>query len=151
MGFSPLGLLVSAAVLAPNLLMIRFPPRDGLPDARPPRPLVWLERVGQALCIAVPALVAPGPLAPWWSVAVALALLLYYGLWARYLRRGRTAALLYRSLWGVPVPMAILPVLAFLAASAWLGSGWIAVAALVLAAGHIPVAVLTRRAVRADR
>ncbi|WOF21902.1 hypothetical protein N8K70_10950 [Microbacterium betulae] len=35
----------------------------------------------------------------------------------------------------------------FLAAAAWLGSPWIAVAALVLAAGHVPVAMITGRAI----
>jgi hypothetical protein len=54
--------------------------------------------------------------------------------------------LLYRPLWRVPVPMAILPAAVFLAAAAWLSNPWIAIAALILAAGHIPVSVITARA-----
>ncbi|WP_345751496.1 hypothetical protein [Microbacterium rhizophilus] len=149
MGFSPLGLIVSVAVLAPSLLLIRHPPRDGLPDARPPRWLGVLERAGQALCLVMPVIVAPGRIAPWWSLAVATAVIPYWALWARYLRGGRTAELLYRPLWRVPVPMAVLPVLAFLAAGAWLANPWIALAALVLAAGHVPVSLIAARAVRA--
>jgi hypothetical protein len=84
----------------------------------------------------------------WWLIPAAVALILYYALWSRYLA-GRRYALLYDSLWGLPVPMAILPVVVFLAAAGWLSNAWIAIAALVLAAGHIPVAVITRRAIAA--
>lgn len=41
--------------------------------------------------------------------------------------------------------MAILPVIVFLAAAALLNNLWVAVAALVLAAGHVPAAVLIAR------
>ncbi len=149
-GFSPLGLIVSIAVLAPNLLLLRFPPRD--PDAAsrrpsPPAPLLWLERAGQALCLTVPAITAPGRTTWWILIPTAAGLAVYYGLWARYLRSGRGTILLYRPLRGVPVPMAILPVAVFLGAAAWLGNPWIAIAAIVLAAGHIPVSVLTARSI----
>lgn len=146
MGFSPLGLIVGLAVLAPNLLLLRFPPRDPLPRVAVPRVLSWLERAGQALCLVVPAITDPGPIAWWWVAPGVVALAIYYALWVRYLRSGRPVSALYRPLWRAPVPMAILPVAVFLSASAWLGDVWIAVAALVLALGHIPVAVLNARA-----
>ncbi|MFT4285948.1 MAG: hypothetical protein QM598_14045 [Protaetiibacter sp.] len=146
MGFSPLGLIVGFAVLAPNLLLLRFPPRDPLPRVAVPRMLSWLERAGQALCLVVPAITEPGPIAWWWVAPVAVALAIYYALWVRYLRSGRPVSALYRALWRAPVPMAILPVAVFLSTSAWLGDVWIAAAALVLGLGHIPVAVLNARA-----
>ncbi|GAB3598596.1 hypothetical protein [Microbacterium tumbae] len=147
MGFSWIGLAVGLAVLAPNLLLIRFPPVEGMPAFRPPAALSWLERAGQALCLVVPAITEPGEFTIGWAAVSGAALLGYYGLWARYLRSGRRVATLYRSLWILPLPMAILPVVVFLATAAWLGNPWIAVAALILAAGHVPVALLTRRAV----
>lgn len=67
-------------------------------------------------------------------------LALYYALWVRYVAVGLAGAALYRPLWGLPVPMAVLPVLVFLLVAAWLNNAWIAVAALVLAAGHLPAA-----------
>lgn len=146
MGFSLLGLVVALAVLAPNLLLVAAPPLEPMPTARVPVVLTALERVGQALCLVTPVVFVPDHLNWWWMLVVAAALGGYYALWARYLLRGRRGAALYEPWWRIPVPMAILPVTAFLAAAAGLGNGWLAIAALVLAAGHIPTSLLIARA-----
>jgi hypothetical protein len=146
-GFSLFGLIVSIVVLAPNLLLLWFPPRGRTTVARVPRLLEGVERAGQALCLVVPAITLPGAIVWWWVFPAAVALATYYGLWGRYLG-GREQVLLYASLWRVPVPMAVTPVLVFLSAAGWLSNPWIALAAVILAAGHIPVALLTRRAIR---
>jgi len=144
-GWSVLGLMTSIAVLAPNALLIAWPPRGPAPDARVPVPLAWLERAGQALCLVVPAMTEPGGIRPWWALPTAVALATYYGLWIRFLRAGRCQAMLYASLLRIPVPMAVTPVVAFLAGAVWLDNPWMAGSALVLAAGHIPVALAARR------
>jgi len=144
-GFSPLGLGVAVAVLAPNLLLVWLPPRQPMPTAQVPRVLGWLERTGQVLCLVLPAVVAPGALHWGWAVPAIAALAGYYGLWGRYLRRGRSGPALYAPLWRIPVPMAILPVAVFLASAAWLGNAWLAGAAVMLAAGHIPAALIIAR------
>lgn len=151
MGFSPLGFIVAIAVLAPNLSMLRFSPRPPLPRVHLPRPLGWLERVGQALCLVVPAITEPGATVWGWAIAALAALAAYYALWGRYLAGGRSAAALYQRLWVLPVPMAVLPVAVFLATAAWLSNGWIALAAVILAAGHIPAAVIMGREVAGPR
>lgn len=148
MGFSPLGLIVAVVVLAPNLVMVVARPRDSFAPHRVPGVLTWLERAGQALCIVVPIVVVPRTLSWWWVLPGAIALGIYYALWARYLARGRRTAELYLPLWGIPVPMAILPVLVFLASSAWMGNIWLTLAAAVLAAGHIPASAIIASAVR---
>lgn len=147
MGFSPLGLIVGIAVLAPNLLLLRFPPRPALPRVAVPWPLTWLERAGQALCLVVPAITEAGRVEWAWAIVASGCLAAYYALWARYLVTGRSVAALYSGPWRLPVPMAILPVLVFLATAAWLSNPWIAAAALVLAAGHIPASALIARGV----
>jgi hypothetical protein len=145
--FSWVGLAIGLAVLAPNLLLLRFPPRDGMRRVPVPLGLTILERAGQAGCLALVAF----PLGehPWWLVGVTAAELAYLALWARYLLRGRTFALLYRRLGPLPVPMAVFPVLAFGLAAAWGASPWLAVATVVLAAGHIPASWLIARTVTA--
>jgi hypothetical protein len=149
-GFSLLGLAVALAVLLPSLLLVWFPPTEPWPDVAVPRILTALERVGQALCVVVPAVVLPGTLVwPWLIVAIA-ALAGYDALWGRYLDRGRSLRLLYGPFWRVPVPMAILPVVTFLAAAAWLSNPWLAVAAVVLAIGHIPASVIIARTLATD-
>jgi hypothetical protein len=144
-GFSPIGLIVGLFVLAPNLLLIWFPPHVPLPFVRVPRLLGWLERAGQALCLVVPAITRPGEISGWWFVLVLVTLAGYCALWARYLLTGRMGATLYRPWWTVPVPMAILPVITFLGTAAWLSNPWIAISAVVLAAGHIPASAIIAR------
>ncbi|MDX2357527.1 hypothetical protein [Dietzia sp. PP-33] len=141
------GLGLSLAVLLPGLLLPLVPPRDPIPHVVAPGPVRWAERAGQASCLAVPALAASGTVVWWWGVLVSGALGGYYALWVRYLVTGRRAASLY---WWrcIPVPMAVLPVVVFLATAGWLDSAWIAAAAVVLAVGHIPVSWTTARAVR---
>lgn len=146
MYFSPLGLIVGFAVLAPNLLLVLFPPRTLTPTAHVPRPLGWIERAGQALCLVVPAVTPPGELDGWWAIPAFTALAGYYALWARYLLTGRAGTTLYRPWWVVPVPMAILPVVVFFSTAAWLSNPWIALAAAILAIGHIPASVIISRA-----
>lgn len=147
MGFSTLGLIVSLAVLAPNLLLVLFPPRTPPPRVHVPRLLGWIERAGQVLCMVLPAITEPGEIARWWAFPAFVGLAGYYALWARYLSTGREGATLYRPWWVVPVPMAILPVVVFLSTAAWLNNPWIALAALVLAVGHIPASAIFARAV----
>lgn len=147
MGFSALGLIVSIAVLAPNALLVLFPPRTPPPPAHVFRPLGWIERAGQVLCMVVPAVTDPGELAGWWAVPAFVGLAGYYALWARYLSTGRDGVTLYRPWWVVPVPMAILPVVVYLSTAAWLSNPWIALAALVLAVGHIPASAIIAQAV----
>lgn len=145
MGFSLLGLAVSLAIFLPNLLLIPFPPRPKLESPAVPRVLLVFERAGQALCMTVPAITATGPIAWGWAAPVAMAVLVYWALWVRYLRRGRPGSALFDPVFGIPVPMALVPVAAFLATAAWLQTPWIALAAVVLAVGHIPTSLLAAR------
>lgn len=140
---------MSILVLAPSLLLLRFPPRDPAPAPRVPRSLGWLERAGQALCLVIPAITASGVVVWWWALAGAGALVGYYALRIRYLTNGRRHKLLYDAVWRVPVPMAILPVVVFLATAGLLSNPWIGAAAIVLAAGHIPIAEITSRSLTA--
>ncbi|WP_136051817.1 hypothetical protein [Microbacterium sp. K36] len=146
MGFSLLGLAVSLAIFVPNLLLIPFPPRPKLESPAVPRVLLVFERAGRALCMTVPAITAAGPLAWGWAVPVALAVLAYGALWIRYLRRGRPRSALFDTVLGIPVPMALAPVATFLGTAAWLQNPWIALAAVILAIGHIPTSLLAARA-----
>ena len=146
MGFSVLGLALSLAIFAPSLSLIWFPPRPALPTGAAPRPLTVLERAGQALCVTIPAITVGASVGWWWFPLVAVLVLAYWALWVRFLVTGRRLEALFGPVWGVPAPMALLPVAAFLAGAAWLENPWVAIAAAVLAAGHIPSSLITARA-----
>ncbi|WP_395638569.1 hypothetical protein [Pseudolysinimonas sp.] len=147
MTFSIAGAVVSVLVLLPNLLLLAFPPRDAVRPTDAGLLATILERAGQAGCLVLPFLVGgPGGWS-WWLVPLGLAIAAYLALWARYLTERRTASLFrplghcplgHRPLGALPIPMAVFPVLAFLSAGGWLASIPVGVAALVLAAGHLP-------------
>jgi hypothetical protein len=150
MTFSIAGAIVSLAVLAPNLLLLVAPPRDGIRTVDAGPLFTVLERVGQVACLVTPALTGSAltgsaVAADWWLAPVAIAVGGYLALWGRYLAV-RRFDVLYRSLGPLPIPMAVLPVVAFLAAGAWLQSWWIVASAVVLAAGHLPNSWATRAA-----
>jgi hypothetical protein len=72
------------------------------------------------------------------SLAVmALSLLLYYAGWTRYFARGRSYALLFKPLLGIPIPLAISPIVYLLAASVLFGSWYLALATVILGIGHL--------------
>ena len=151
MGFSALGLTLSLAIFLPSLLLLRFPPRPALPAGAVPRALEVLERAGQALCVTVPAITLGGSVLWWWLAPVVVLIVAYWMLWVRYVVAGRPLSALFGRFWGVPVPMALLPVAAFLAGAMWLENPWVAMAAAVLAAGHIPSSVIMAKACRQVR
>ena len=68
-----------------------------------------------------------------------LALAFYYTGWARYFTTGRNFALLYKPLVGIPLPLAVSPVVYFLAASVALRSVPLAIAAVVFGTAHVAV------------
>ena len=76
---------------------------------------------------------------------MAVALALYYGGWLRFFAGGRAYALYFASMLGLPIPMAIAPIVYFLAAGALLRSPLLAAAAFVLAVGHIPITAGEKR------
>jgi len=147
MEFSILGTILAAVLLAPSLLFAVLPPQDK-PAATPAVPalLVGVERAGQAACLV--ALVFSGTAVgqDLFLILTLAAIAAYYCVWLRYFLGGRSFALAFGPLWSVPVPLAILPVLAFLFAGLWSGSIWLLLAALLLGIGHIPASWLRARA-----
>jgi hypothetical protein len=72
----------------------------------------------------------------------------YYAGWVRFFVRGRDYLLLYKPMIGLPIPMAISPVIYFLFASLVLGSFYQAIGAAVLGVGHISISTCEYRRIR---
>jgi hypothetical protein len=153
-----LGGVLSIAIAAPNLAWLVFPSRDAGRQAeaeavQPPlvRALGLMERAGRVGVLTIPffydiALV--GALEKGALLAVLAALSIYYVCWARYFAGGRHDVALYAPLLGIPLPMAVAPVVAFGTGAIVLHSIPLAAAALLLGASHIP---LSRRRARDAR
>jgi len=141
--FHASGLILTAAVLAPNLLMLfRQPVQVPEPAARPRGWAVVLaaEAAGRIGCFVLPVFrpfPAGGGNLPL-AVLMGFCLAVYWFCWIRYVRRGCAYRLLFAPLLGIPVPMAVFPVLYFILAGAWIGSVPLLAAGILLGLGHVP-------------
>jgi hypothetical protein len=149
----PLGGIITLMVLLPNLLAVFFPPTVKLIDDQQQNDtllqiMTVVERIGQAGSFVIPFFYRLSLDSVMDAVALTImicTLALYYATWIRYLVLGREEALFNRSLLGIPLPMAVMPVIYFLSASVLLGSVWLMLAAVMLGVGHISVTWLHSR------
>lgn len=140
----PVSLLITAAVLLPNILFLALPPLNVSKYGKSADSLLFtiLERIGQVGSFILPLffpLSFSGALVTIAWIVMGLALAFYIAGWVRFFLQGRDYALLFMPMLGVPIPMAISPVLYFMLASVVLGSVYQAVAAVVLGVGHITI------------
>jgi len=147
-GVSWVGVLLAVALLAPSAVLVSMPPRDAPPAVRVAPAWTAAERVGQvgALTLLAFAGSGAGRGRGLWLLAATACVAVYWALWARYVLGGRTSGLLVAPLGPVPIPMAVLPVLAFACAAAWVPSWWLGLAAATLAVGHLRVTWASARA-----
>ncbi len=156
MGFHIMGVLIPLIILLPNLLFMLYPPKD-MPGQKEKEPL-WLtvlENIGRIICFLYPIVfgvdvsnaIRLNSALPY---VMALCILAYYCLWARYFIHGRRFALLFRPLFFLPIPMAVFPALYFLALSILLQSLIMGVAAAIFAASHIALSRKTYRQLQKD-
>jgi hypothetical protein len=148
----PLGGIVTLVVLLPNLIAVFFPPTQKLTGNVPThngrlQMMTIIERTGQAGSFVIPFFYQLPQLSSLGLTVVlimSITMVLYYAGWIRYLA-GRTEDLFYRPLLGIPLPMAVMPVIYFFAASIWLNSVWLMIAAVILGIGHITVSWLNSK------
>lgn len=151
MGFSVFGTIIAVLTMLPSFtFFIFFPPvnKPSGTQAHEPLPLTILERLGQAACLILLIISRSWfdtrSFDIWLALCIAC-LLVYYGLWIRYLINGRNYVLLYKPLQFIPVPMAVFPVAVFAFAAVWGQSIWLGIAAVLFGSGHIPISVMNSR------
>ena len=148
-GFSAVGAAFLVALVVPNLAWTRARPSGYDPSGEHPA-LRAFEGAGQALTTLAAVVFAGTNLRPWsgwsWWLVAAVALMAgYEACWLRYFRSRRTLADLYRVALGVPVPLATLPVAAFVLLGVY-GRVWpLVLAALLLGVGHVGIHLGHRR------
>jgi hypothetical protein len=125
--------------MLPNLVLIALPPKNAPVDSAMSRSLIALtvlERLGQVGSFVLPVFFA----VQWggWVQAAAvivmvLSIAVYYTGWLRFHLKGRDFRLFFSPMFGLPIPLAISPVVYFLSLS------------LLLAAGHLPISIHTAK------
>lgn len=142
-GFSYMGLLFLCCLFIPNILYAHNLPVDPL-KIHENRVLLVLERAGQVLCTALVLLFSslnPHGFDVWsvWLFAAVLCMIEYLLCWGRYFLGSHTSADFYRPFLGVPLPLAVLPVTAFLLLAVYGKVLWLFIAAVILGVGHIGI------------
>lgn len=137
-------LVIPMLVLFPNLLFLLLPPINTpqFQEKNDPLVLTILENVGRLGIIVIP-LFYPITLSNnasyFYLTCMLISLLFYYAGWLRFFKLARDYAFLFLPLGHVPIPMAVSPALFFLFSAGILHSLPMLIAAVVLAAGHLPL------------
>ena len=142
------GWAVSVAVLAPNVIWMALPP-VGLPSeqtqpSRSQRALEVLEHIGRVGMFVLPLFYdfhLKSTAERVCLVAAIFALGAYYAGWLRYFSNGRQFKLLFAPMLGLPVPLAVSPVVACLAVSVPLHSWPLASVAVLFGVVHIALSL----------
>ena len=138
----------------PNILWVKFGnPNDAFNQAKENKILLTLERLGQ-MSTTISALVVQDTTPVFsrtiWLTTSLIAMALYEISWIRYFLGRRTVRNLYRSLWVIPIPLATLPVLAFLLLAIYQNNILLILSVVVLGIGHVGIHLQHRKQMRID-
>lgn len=155
-GFSYVGTAFLVALFVPNLVWAFAARPQGYETLSEGRVLRLVERVGQVLTVAAAVLFSDTNLRAWtpwswWLVGACLLMTAYEACWVRYFVSARTMADFLQPLFGIPVPLAVLPVAAFLLLGVYGRLLPLIAAAVVLGVGHIGIHLQHLRRVRSQQ
>jgi len=108
------------------------------------------ERIGQAGCFLIPFFyrIRLKVTIEYGALGIMILLMgVYYCCWIRYMILGRKEELLYTSMCGIPIPMALTPVFYYLVASIMLRSLWLLISSAVFGVAHITISWLSSKEV----
>lgn len=140
-GFSYIGLIFLLMLFIPNLFWTKNKPENYTPQ-KENKLLRIFECAGQIL-VTVCALIFTNssPFSLWhlWLIFAFLLLALYEICWIRYFRGKHTLHDFYKSFFGIPLPLAVLPVAAFLFLGIYEKIPLLILSDLMLGIGHIGI------------
>lgn len=150
-GFSYVGLIFLVLLFVPNMLWTNNKPQDyDKYVINKNKFLLGLERIGEVLVSCLALIFSdfnPQGITVWefWLLAACVWMFLYEIYWVRYFRSPKTMKDFYRSLVGVPVAGATMPVLAFLCLGIYGRNPFLVLAVVVLGIGHIGIHLCHRK------
>jgi hypothetical protein len=140
------GALIPVLLMLPNVVWMLLPKADtGKPVSEP----LWLtivENVGRVATLILPfffSLDVHKKLSVLIMIGMGLALAIYYSCWIRYFMGGRSVALLGTSFLGIPIPMAVVPIVFLILSSYLMSSWWMFGASILFGVAHIWISALT--------
>jgi hypothetical protein len=152
LGFSYVGLIYLLMLWIPNTIWSRNKPID-YNTTQENKILLLFERVGQVCCTCSILIFSDFNIttfSAWslWLIASFLLMILYEINWSRYFTNEHTEENFYRSFYGIPVPGASLPVVAFLLLGIYGKVIWLIVSAIIIGIGHIGIHIQHLKAIK---
>ncbi|GFZ33155.1 hypothetical protein CSC2_36810 [Clostridium zeae] len=143
LGFSYVGLIYLLMLFIPNIIWSKNQPID-YDNTKENKILLLFERIGQACCTCSILIFSDFNIAPFsiwslWLIVSFLLMLFYEVCWIKYFINEHTEENFYRSFYGIPVPLASLPVIAFMLLGIYGKVIWLIASAIILGIGHIGI------------
>ncbi|MCM1130211.1 MAG: hypothetical protein NC310_04845 [Roseburia sp.] len=144
-GFSYIGLIFLLMLFIPNIIWIKFKPKDYDSIAEKENKIfVWFERIGETLVTCLVLIFEDFNIneISYWSLFLLFAFLLmvlYEIFWIRYFLSEKTLSDFYSSILGIPIAGATLPVFAMLLLSIYGKNIFLLVSVVILGIGHIGI------------
>ncbi|MBN2084807.1 MAG: hypothetical protein JW748_06240 [Anaerolineales bacterium] len=140
------GAWIPFLLMIPNAAWMILPKGDPATPVAEPLFLTMAERICLFAVLVIP-FFRPLDLNKKFStpvlIAIGLALAVYYFCWMRYFLGGRLSGLLGAPFLGLPLPMAVAPVILLVLSSYLMGSWWMFGASVFFGIAHIWVSALT--------
>jgi len=143
LGFSYVGLIYLLMLIIPNTIWALGKP-EKFDTKNENKIFLAFERIGQILCTATLLFFNdydPKEFTLWtfWLFFSFAFMILYEIYWIRYFRSSRTKYDFYRNLIAIPVPGAILPVVAFFLLGIYGKVIWLVISSIIFGIGHIGI------------
>lgn len=142
-GVSYIGIIFLLLLTIPNLIWTKYQP-EGYDSSHENKQLLVLERVGQVACTICLIIFSDYNIKSftawsWWFIIACILMIMYEICWIRYFIGKHTLLDFYRSFLGIPVPLASLPVIAFLLLGVYGKVIWMIVSSIIIGIGHIGI------------
>ncbi|MBU5312820.1 hypothetical protein KQI38_12315 [Tissierella carlieri] len=152
LGFSYIGLIYLLMLFIPNIIWSKNQPID-YDNTQENKILLLLERVGQVCCTCSVLIFSDFNIvsfSSWslWLISSFLLMIFYEICWIRYFMNEHTEENFYRSFCRIPVPLASLPVMAFLLLGIYGKVIWLIASAIIIGIGHIGIHIQHVKAIK---
>jgi AraC-like DNA-binding protein len=140
---SYIGLIFLCCLFIPNIFYGLYPPIDYF-KIKENKILSFMERIGQVLCTILVIIFDDFNIhkISFWTIWLGIAfilMVLYLLCWVRYFLGNHLSKDFYRPFLGIPVPLAVLPVIAVFLLSVYGKVILLGIAAIILGIGHIGI------------
>lgn len=145
LGFSYVGLIYLLMLFIPNIIWSKNLPKDYDKYVKNEnKVLVILERIGEVLLTVLPVIFSDfniNKISNWTIILLIsfLSMILYEIAWIRYFKSKKTMKDMYKSIIGIRVPIASLPVFAFLLLGIYGKNIFVIISSIIMGIGHIGI------------